>query len=158
MLKRNIAVVVLAALVLGVGAYAWAEGAPARPASATATAMAGVPAVGGPADAALRPMRPAGRALLRRGVHGDVIVKDKNGTFVTVTFDKGKVTGHTGSSITVERPDGKSVTLTLDAATTYRGIASAADIRDGKGAIVVSKGGTATTVAQRPATAGTPSA
>jgi hypothetical protein len=91
-------------------------------------------------------------------VHGDVIVKGKDGKFVTVTFDKGKVTSHSDGSITLARADGPSVTVKLDGSTKYRGITSASDIQDGKGAIVVSKDGTATAVAQRPASAGTPPA
>jgi len=147
MLKRNIANVAIADVVLGVGAYAWAEGAPARP--TTSPPAAALAANGRPGRAGH-----PGLALLRRAVHGDVIVKDKAGQFVTVTFDRGKVTSHSDSSITVERPDGPSVTLHLDGSTRYRGITSATDIQDGKGAIVVSKDGTAIVVAQRQRGAG----
>jgi hypothetical protein len=120
MLKRNFAVVVIAALVLGVGAYAWAEGAPPGPTTTSPSADA------------------------------EVIVKDKTGAYVTVTFDKGKVAHHSDTSITLDRPDGQPVTLALDSSTTYRGIKSNGEIRDGTNAIVLSKGGTATVVIQRP--------
>ena len=76
MLKRNIAIVAIAVVVLGVGAYAWAEGAPARP---TTSAPAAALAANGRPGRAGHP----GLALLRRAVHGDVIVKDKAGQFVT---------------------------------------------------------------------------
>jgi hypothetical protein len=145
MFKRNLAVITVATLVLGVGAYAWAEGTPSGPSlSSSTSATASTPAAG-----KHRAAGRAERAILRRAVHGDLVVKDKSGQFVTVTFDKGKVTSHSDSEVTLERPDGKSVTLKLDGSTKYRGVASASAIRDGKGALVLSKDGTARMVGQR---------
>src|SRR3954465_6151586 len=81
MFKRNIAAIVLAALVVGVGAYAWAEGAPPDPTTSTTPPGAS----GAPAAKPHRPGRAARLPVLRRAVHGDVVVKDKAGKFVTVT-------------------------------------------------------------------------
>lgn len=139
--KRTLVAAAVVTAVLGLGAAAWATDSPARP-SVNAAANGAVAArIGG--------RHPLAGALFRRAVHGDLVVKDRTGQFVTVTVDKGKVTGHTPTSITLQRADGKSVTLALDSSTRYRGIASASEIADGKGAVVVSKGGTATVVAQR---------
>ena len=84
-------------------------------------------------------------------------MKSKDG-FKNVTFDRGKVTAATATSITIQRPDGVSVTKTIDDATKFKGIASAADIKTDKPAIVVSNGDTAVAVAQadrdRPAARG----
>ena len=74
MLKRNIAIVAIAVVVLGVGAYAWAEGAPARP--TTSAPAAAVTANGRPGRAGH-----PGLALLRRAVHGDVIVRQSVDVF-----------------------------------------------------------------------------
>jgi hypothetical protein len=88
------------------------------------------------------------RALARRAVHGDVTVKDKDGQFVTVTFDRGTVTAASATSITLQRPDDQIVTLTVDANTKVHGPASAAAVQTGKTAVVVSRGGTATQILQ----------
>jgi hypothetical protein len=55
--------------------------------------------------------RPRERALqvLRRAVSGEVEIATKNG-FVTIDFNRGTVSSVSGSSITVLRPDGQSVT------------------------------------------------
>jgi len=145
MLKRNAAVATVAVLVLGAGAYAWAQGSPSRPTTSTTAA----PADGRPN----RPARPgrAGRAgLLRRVVHGDLIVRGKDG-FQNVTYDRGKVTDASVTSVTIMRPDHQSVTKTIDGSTQFKGIKDASQLQKDKPAIVVSKGNTAVVVAQRSA-------
>ena len=88
--------------------------------------------------------------LLRRSDHGTFEVKNKAGQWVTYTFDRGKVTAVNGQSITLARPDGQSVTLTITPETRFRGVTSAADIKTGRGAIVVSdSAGKALIIAQR---------
>lgn len=122
----------------------------------TATLAASTVSAAGPVKA-----RHAGglRGLLRRSDHGTFEVKDKSGQWVTYTFDRGKVTSVNSQSITLARPDGQSVTLTIGPETKFRGVASAGDVQKGKGAIVVSNSaGRALIVAQRDAKAGQPAA
>ena len=143
MLKRNAAVLLVATLVLGAGAYAWAQGAPERP---TTSEQAREPRADGPRQGrgGERGMHP-----LRRAVHGDLIVRKADGSgFENVTFDRGEVTAVSASSITVKRPDGQSVTKAIDANTKFHGAQSAADVKTGKPAVVVSKGNTATQIGQ----------
>lgn len=143
MFKRNAAVALIAALVLGVGAYAWAEGRPDAPSQGSAQT-----------DKAGGPSRAAGlrhhRGAVRRAVHGDLVVRTKDG-FENVTFDRGEVTAVGAGSITVKRPDGKTVTKKLTADTRFRGVGSAKEVKTGQPALVVSKGDTARLVAQRTA-------
>jgi hypothetical protein len=56
------------------------------------------------------------RAVLRRAVSGEVELATKSG-FVTIDFDRGSVTSISGSSITILRPDGVSVTDAINSAT-----------------------------------------
>jgi hypothetical protein len=127
------------ALVVGAGAAAWAQ-------TSGGSATSGDTAGGGHGH--------PGLALLRRADHGTVEVKNKDGSWVTVTFDRGTVTAASASSITLQRPDGQSVTIALTADTRYRGISSADQIATGKAAIVASdSNGNALLVAQGAAAA-----
>jgi hypothetical protein len=85
---------------------------------------------------------------LRRAVHGDLVVRTQDG-FENVSFDRGKVTAASASSITIERPDGVSVTKAVNPETRFKGIDSAEQLEAGKGALVVSKGDAAVLIAQR---------
>jgi len=145
MLKRNIAVLTIAVVVLGTGAYAWAQGAPERPTTTTLEPGSAQPKSrpGGARGEARR-----ARRFARRAIHGDLIVRSRQG-FENVTFDKGDVVRHSATSITVKRADGVEVTKTIDGSTRFRGIQSADGIVDGRPALVVSKGETAVLVAQR---------
>ena len=135
MFKRMTAVLV-GALVLAGGAYAYAADAPA-----TAPPSAAAPAAAHPGHDHGGP--------LRRAVHGDLIVRTKAG-FENVTVDRGKVTAVSATSITIERPDGVSVTKAVTSDTKFKGVDSAEHVERGKGALVVSKGDTAVLIAQRP--------
>ena len=151
MLKRNIAILTIAVVVLGTGAYAWATGAPSRPTtSALETNRARSGAVGAAAGrgAAGGPFRRAHR-LGGRAVHGDLIVRGKAG-FENVAFDRGDVVRHSATSVTLKRADGVEVTKAISGDTRFRGIASVDELVDSRAAIVVSKGDTAVLVAQRP--------
>jgi hypothetical protein len=96
------------------------------------------------------PGRPAAAGVLGRVVHGDLVVRGKDGTFENVTVDKGVVQSKGDNSITLKRDDGKTVTIKVDGATTYKGVANLGAVEVGKPAIVVSKDGTARLVGQRP--------
>lgn len=78
-----------------------------------------------------------GKALVR-GVHAEISLIKADGTKDAFVVDRGKVTAESPSSVTLERKDGKSVTLGLSADTKIRG-----DIQVDKGAVVFSRGGTA---------------
>jgi hypothetical protein len=88
--------------------------------------------------------------LMRRVVHGDLTVRTKNG-FEKVTYDRGTVTAKNGSSITLKRPDDVTVTVKVADTTRYKGVQSLDQVQVDKPAIVLSKDGTALTVAQRSA-------
>lgn len=103
------------------------------------------------------------RGLAERSDHATVEVKAK-GQWVTYTIDRGKVASVSAASITLARPDGQSVTISLTPTTKYHGVSGASAIQTGKGARVVSQNGSAVGVSQRgaktpPATPGsTPAA
>jgi hypothetical protein len=143
MFKKHAAVLLVGALVFGIGAYAYAQGAPQRPTSGD-HAASGQPNASGRAGRGGHRFGPLGRAI-----HGDIIVRAQGGNgFENVTFDHGDVTAVSASSITVKRPDGQSVTKAIDANTKFRGAQSAGEVKTGKPALVVSKGNTATMVGQ----------
>ena len=144
MLKRNIVILTIAVVVLGTGAYAWAQGAPQRPTTSTVGPGAAQPNAGGGGAGAARRARP----FARRAVHGDLIVRAKQG-FENVAFDKGEVVRHSATSVTLKRADGVEVTKAINATTRFRGISPAGEIVDGRPALVVSKGDAALLVAQR---------
>jgi hypothetical protein len=78
-----------------------------------------------------------GKGLVR-GVHAEISLIEANGTPDAFVIDRGQVTAESSSSVMLQRKDGQSVTLGLNADTKIRG-----DIQVGKGAIVFSRGGTA---------------
>ena len=108
-----------------------------------------------PTRAPPRPRQPArrglkaGKGVLRRAVHGDLIVRGKNG-FENVTLDRGKLSSVDvdGNHLTIARPDGPSVTVTLTDSTRYRGVAGKDALVVGKPTIIVSKDGNAVLVGQ----------
>jgi hypothetical protein len=144
MRKKLAAVGVGAAVVLGTGgAVAWAQ------TSGGSSTTVAPPAAAAPAqkpDATVG--RPVLRAVARRTVHADLIVKDKGGAFVTVTIDRGTVSAVNATSITVDRADGKQATLAINSDTAVHGVASVAAVQTGKTATVVSRDGTATQIVQ----------
>ena len=150
MLKRNVVILTIAVVVLGTGAFAWAQGAPERP-TTTSSQQPGDEQPKAERKAERRAGRGPGRRAHRpggRAVHGDLIVRGKDG-FENVTFDKGDVVRHDATSVTVKRADGVEVTKAVNGDTRFRGIRSADAIVDGRPALVVSKGDTAVVVAQR---------
>lgn len=81
------------------------------------------------------------RALLRRTVHADLVVRTKSG-FETVDVDRGKVTAVSASSITIARPDGVSVSAGITSTTKFRGLTQA-QVAAGDPAAVVQTSGNA---------------
>ncbi len=98
--------VVLAGLLAagGATAYAATSSTPAKSAGATTTAT----------TTATTASAKAGQRLLRRGVHGQVTVKNhKTGQYVTREWQRGQITGvASGTTFTVKSPDGTSWTWT----------------------------------------------
>ncbi|MBV9662010.1 MAG: hypothetical protein JO337_12715 [Acidimicrobiales bacterium] len=100
-------------------------------------------------------VRPHARSLLKRSDHATIELKVK-GQWVTYTLDRGKVSAVSPTSMTVARPDGQSVTETINSSTKYRGVASEGAIQLNQPAAVISEGGTALVIRQKPATAPAP--
>lgn len=78
-----------------------------------------------------------GKGLVR-GVHAEISLIKGDGTTDAFVVDRGQVTLESANSFTLQRKDGVSVTLGLNADTKVRG-----DIQVGKGALAFSRGGTA---------------
>jgi hypothetical protein len=87
------------------------------------------------------------RSLLKRADHASIELKVK-GHWVTYVLDRGQVTAVSGTAISLARPDGQSVTLTIDSATRFGHKGSVTAIRTGSDATVISDNGAAIRVAQ----------
>ena len=145
MLKRNIGVVLVAALVLGVGAYAWADGGPAGPSVTSSTASA----ASAPADGSGKGVvRHRLRQLARHTYHGDLDVW-VNGETHQVTIDRGKLAAHDATSVTITDPTGATHEFTITPDTKVRGAGENHELVDGRGTLVVSEGGVTKAVVQR---------
>lgn len=162
-LKRNLAFAIVAITVVGGGAIAYANGAPARPTLEPSSALAAQesaqedppPADNGEGATPARPRREirkhrGAHGPLGRAIHGDLIVRTEDGTFANVTFDKGILSAVSEGELTLKRADGVDVTVKLDDNTQYKGVENAGGLEVAKHVIVRSKQGSATDVGQRP--------
>jgi len=137
---RNIAAIAVATIGITAGAVGLAQAGPGDPpAQAAATTTPGPKAGGRPGA-----MGPVGHA-----VHGDLIVRTKDGTFEKVAFDRGTLTAVSATSLTLHRPDGVDATVELNGDTRYRGVENADALQKDQPVAVVSKDGTARVVMQR---------
>lgn len=145
MLKRNVGVVLVAALVLGVGAYAWAEGGPAGPSVTSSTPSASSAPTDGSGKGVVRQRL---RQLARRTYHGalDVWV---DGQTREVTIDKGKLASHDTDSVTITDPTGATHEFPITSDTKVRGAGGDRELVDGRGTLVVSEGGVTKAIVQR---------
>ena len=148
MLKRNLAILALAVALVGGGAVAWAQTGDGSSTPPTTTAAQPAAQQGGAGKGAQRPA-----AILRRVIHGDLIVRGKNG-FQNVTYDRGTEDGVSNGTLTITRPDNKKVDVNLTDSTKYRGVQSASQLQAGKQTLVVSQNGNALIVGQRAANNG----
>lgn len=140
-MRRRIAAAVIVAAGLATAGIAYAESQPADP------------SVGPSPHAAARAGgRPGGPGVLKGAIHGDLLVRGEDGATRTVTFDRGKITAVSATSITVERPDGVSVSKNLTDQTVFNGTPKD-KLQAGMGAIVVSAGDTAERVLSKGARA-----
>jgi hypothetical protein len=134
---------VVAAGVLGTAGVAAATSEPGTPTPAASSAP------GNPSPTAKTPTKKhKARAALARGMHGEWVVKGKDGKPVTLVTVRGQVTAAGPASVTVKAEDGFTATFAVTADTKVRGAEakSMADVKVGaKGAVVGVKSGNATT-------------
>ena len=139
-MRRRIIAGAIVVAGLATAGIAYAESEPADPSIAVTKAAA----TGAPAPAAA-----GGKAgVLKGAIHGDLLVRNPDGSTKTVTFDRGKVGAISAASITVERPDGVSVTDDLTDQTVFNGTPKD-QLQTGIPVIVVAEGRTATHVVTR---------
>jgi hypothetical protein len=139
-MRRSIIVGAIVVAGLATAGVAYAENQPPDPSLAVAKAAA----TGAPAPSAA-----GGKAgILKGAIHGDLLVRGNDGSTHTVTFDRGKVSSISASSITIQRPDGVSVTDDVNAQTVFNGLPEN-QVQTGTPAIVVADGHTATHVVTR---------
>ncbi|HVW35429.1 MAG TPA: hypothetical protein VHL53_23055, partial [Acidimicrobiia bacterium] len=143
--RRTVIAGLIVATGLGTAGIAYAASQPADPSIAVVRAAA---------TGARAPAAAGGRAgILKGAIHGDLLVRAKDGSTRTVTFDRGTVATISASSITVQRPDGVSVTDDLNDQTVFNGTPKD-QLSAGTPVIVVADGPTATHVVSRGAAAG----
>lgn len=138
-----------AVVILGGGAAAWAATSSSGTSGASPLATSPpttAPSAGSAGAHAHHGARRAG-AIFARADHGTVEIKQGT-NWVTYTFDKGKVTSASATSITLLRPDGQSTTLAINGATKFSGVSSATAVKTNQDASVISLNGTATRVVQ----------
>lgn len=103
------------------------------------------------AQLGVKPGKGAVKRDLRKAVHAELIVPKKGaeGQFETVLVDRGKVTTASADSISLQRPDGPTVTVKVVPATKVKGAASAIELTAGREVVVVSAGGEARSIVAR---------
>jgi hypothetical protein len=143
-MRRRIIAGAIVAVTLTAGGVAYAQNQPSDPTiavtKAAATGAASPAAAGGKA------------ALLKGAIHGDLVVRGKDGSTSNVTFDRGKVSSVSESQVTIERPDGVSVSKDISAQTVFNGTPRE-QLTSGTPVIVVSEGQAATHVVSKGARA-----
>jgi hypothetical protein len=141
-MRRLIAVLVVAATVAA-GGYAYAESQPTDPAvSNTDQPQAERPAA----------RDGAGRGPLGRAIHGDLLLQGPGGGTREVTMDRGRITSISEGSITLERPDGQSVSAGITPDTRFNDTPRA-ELTSGSPVLLVQAGGQALRVVSRGARA-----
>ncbi len=89
------------------------------------------------------------KQVVRAGVHADVSLVRADGSTDAFAVDRGRVTVSSATSLTLQRPDGKTLTLGVSSATIVRGT-----IATGRPVLVFSRNGVAFRIrAPRPFTA-----
>ena len=98
-----------------------------------------------------RPGPKGQRGSLGRAAHAELVVPKEGapGQWETLVVDRGRVKAAAADSITVERPDGPTVTLKVVPATTVKGAATVAELAPGRTVAVRSVGGEARSVVAR---------
>lgn len=136
---------VVAVGVLGTAGVAAATSEPGTPTPAASSA----PSSSAPAGAAKDTTKKhKARAAIARGLHGEWVVKGKDGKPVTLVTIRGQVTAAGPASVTVKAEDGFTATFATTADTKVKGAEakSMADVKVGAKAVVVGvKNGNTTT-------------
>jgi hypothetical protein len=78
------------------------------------------------------------RNLVRDGVHADISLTRADGTTDAFSVDRGKVTSASSTSLSLQRRDGKTVTVTVNSSTIVRGTPAS-----GRAVLVFSRSGVA---------------
>lgn len=88
---------------------------------------------------------------LGRAAHAEAVVPKKGapGQWETVVLDRGKVTAASADSLSIQRPDGPTVTVKVVAGTKVKGADKVADLAVDRQVVVVSSNGEARAVAAR---------
>jgi glucose/arabinose dehydrogenase len=136
---------VAAAGVLGTAGVAAATSQTAAPTAAASSAPGSSPSA---APAAKDKKHKVRRAVLARGMHGEWVVKGKDGKPVTLETIRGQITAVGPASVTVKAADGFTETFTTNSDTKVKGAGatSLAGVKVGaKGAVVGVKSGNTTT-------------
>lgn len=134
-------------VIAGAGAGGTAYAATGSAAPSTSPHGGGVPAVSR--------VHPRPRTLLQRSDHATLELKVK-GHWVTYTLDRGKVASISPTAVTLDRPDGQTVTDAINSGTRFGGVSSESAVQLGKPAVVLSEGGTALRIHQGKPPAGNP--
>jgi hypothetical protein len=144
---RKLALGVAGVVAAGVLGTAGVAAATATTDSAPARIAAPAPS-GTAAPSAEKKRERPGRELRARGLHGEWVVKGKDGKPVTLVSVRGEVTAVGPTSVTVKAEDGFTATFTVTADTRVRGadVDAISDVRVGAtGAVVGTKNGTTLT-------------
>jgi hypothetical protein len=139
---------VAAAGVLGTAGVAAATAGPGTPAPAASSAPSSSAPAPADKDKADKKKHKHARAAIGRGLHGEWVVKGKDGKYVTLVSVRGQVTAVGPAGVTVKAEDGFTATFATNADTKVRGAdaKSLADVKVGaKGAVVGVKSGNTTT-------------
>jgi hypothetical protein len=140
---------VAAAAIVGTAgvAAATAPDPSGSPAPSSPSASAPDNGTGAPGRAAERRGKLKHRAL-GRGLHGEFVVKGKDGAYVTLVSVRGEVTAVSATSITFKAEDGFTATYVVNSDTKVRGkdVDKIADVKVGdKGGAVGTKSGSTLT-------------
>jgi hypothetical protein len=136
---------VVAAGVFGTAGLAAATSNDSTPAPAASAAPSASPGTTGGKTEKRKKIR---RAAIVRGMHGEWVVKGKDGKPVTLETIRGEVTAVGPTSVTVKADDGFTETFTANSDTRVKGadVRSMADVKVGaKGAVVGVRSGNTTT-------------
>ena len=143
-MRRRIIATVIVAAGLATAGIAYADNQPADPSIAITRAAA---------TGAASPAAAGGKGgVLKGAIHGDLLVRNQDGSTRTVTFDRGKVGSVSASAITIERADGVSVSKDVNDQTVFNGTPRD-QLATGTPVIVVSEGQAATPVVSKGARA-----
>jgi hypothetical protein len=117
---------------------AWKRGFRAAAVAAGALLIAGGAVAVSQAANGKAAKRQVAKRLVRAGVHADVSLVRADGSTDAFAVDRGRVTASSATSLTLQRPDGKTITLGRSSGTIVRGT-----IATGRPALAFSRDGVA---------------